>query len=89
MVYFPILAKKRVCIKNERKMMNQNGVVADSKHRMEDVYKLIPDSLSDVYLENTGWHRGCHQRFKMNLNWLQSKSQATLEDAQPSSSRSP
>ena len=31
---------------------------ADSKHRMEDVCKLIPDSLSDVDLENTRWHRG-------------------------------
>ena len=57
---------------------------ADSKNRMEDVCKLIPDSLSDVDLENTGWHRGCHQRFTMNLNRLQSESQATLEDAQPS-----
>ena len=31
---------------------------ADSKHRMEDVCKLIPDSLSDVGLENTRWHWG-------------------------------
>ena len=56
---------------------------------MEDVCKLIPDSLSDVDLENTGWHRGCHQRFTMKLNRLQSESQATLEDAQHSSSRPP
>ena len=58
---------------------------ADFKHRMEDVCKLIPDSLSDVDFENTGWHRGCHQRFIMKLNRLQSESQATLEDPQPSS----
>ena len=62
---------------------------AGSKHHMEDACKLIPDSLSDVDFENTGWHRGCHQRFTMNLNRLQSESQVTLEDAQPSSSRSP
>ena len=62
---------------------------ADSKHRMEDVCKLIPDSLSDVDLENTGWHRGYHQRFTMNLNRLQSEYQGTLEDAQPSPSRFP
>ena len=53
---------------------------------MEDMCKLIPDSLSDVDLENTGWHRGCHQRFAMNLNRLQLESQAKLEDAQSSSS---
>ena len=57
---------------------------ANSKHCMEDVCKFILDSLSDVDLENTGWHRGCHQRFTMNLNRLQSESQATLEDAKPS-----
>ena len=62
---------------------------ADSIHRMENVCKLIPDSLSDVDLENTGWHRGCHQHFTTNLNRLQSKSQATLEDTQPSSLCSP
>ena len=62
---------------------------ADSKHRMEDVCKLIPNSLSDVDLENTGWCRGCHQRFTMSLNRLQSESQATLDNAKPSSSHSP
>ena len=55
----------------------------DSKHHMEDVCKLIPDSLSDVDLENTRWHRGCYQHFTMNLNCFQSDSQALLEDAQP------
>ena len=29
---------------------------ADSKHRIEDVCKLIQDSLSDMDLENTRWH---------------------------------
>ena len=53
---------------------------------MEDVCKLIPDSLSDVDLENTRWHRGCYQHFTMNLNCFQSESQAMLEDAQPSTS---
>ena len=62
---------------------------ANSKHRMEYVYKLIPDSLSNVDLENTEWHRKCHQRFTMNLSRLQSESPATLEDAQPSILRSP
>ena len=56
----------------------------DPKHGMEDVCKLIPDSLSDMHLENAGRHRGCHQHFTMNLNRLQSESQATLEDAKPS-----
>ena len=46
---------------------------ADSKHSMEDVE----------------WHQRCHQCFKMSLNCLQSEFQSTLEDAQPSSSRSP
>ena len=31
---------------------------ADSKHCTEDMCNLIPDPLSDVDLENTGWHRG-------------------------------
>ena len=39
---------------------------------MEDVCQLIPDFLSDVDLENTGWHWGCNQRFAINLNRLQS-----------------
>ena len=58
----------------------------DPKHHMEDKCKLIPDSLSDVDLENTRWHRGCYQHFTMTLNCFQSESPAMLEDAQPSSS---
>ena len=57
---------------------------ADSKHRIEDVCKLIQDSLSDMDLENTRWHWWCHQFFTMNLNRLQSESQGTLENAQRS-----
>ena len=44
----------------------------DSKHRMQTVCELIPDSLENVNLATTGWHRGCHQRFTMNLNRLKS-----------------
>ena len=58
---------------------------ADSKHRIEDVCKLIPNSLSDLDLENIRWHRRCYHRFTMNLNCLQSESEAGLEDVQSSS----
>ena len=62
---------------------------ADSKHFMEDMGRLIPDSPSDIDFKNTRWYQGHHQLFTMNLNCLQSEPQATLEDLPPSSSRSP
>ena len=56
---------------------------------MQDVCKGIPVTLSDVDFKNTGRNRGCHQRVTMNLNHLQTDTQATSQDTQPSSSRSP
>ena len=64
---------------------------ADSKHRMQIVCEKIPASLANVNLETTGWHRGCYQRFTMNLDRLKAAVASTNNEASSSSSslRSP
>ena len=42
----------------------------DSPYRMEDVCSKIPDTLTDVNLEEVGYHRGCYQNFTRNLDRL-------------------
>ena len=52
----------------------------DSPLRMQRVCDLIPHSVNGLDLDNTGWHRGCYQRFTMNLDRLQTAPPNFLEE---------
>ena len=54
----------------------------NSSQRMEDVCKLIPDTLEDADLEAIGYHRQCYQHFTKNLDRLE------LHKAEASTSQS-
>ena len=45
-------------------------VSSSTSQRMQAVCDLIPNCLENLDLSTTGWHRGCHHRFTMNLNRL-------------------
>ena len=55
----------------------------ESKYRLEDVCKRIPETLEDKDLHAIGYHRGCYQYFTKNLDRLKGR-QASNE---PPSSR--
>lgn len=44
-----------------------------SPHRMEEICSGIPESISSVDLETSGYHRGCYQNFTKNLDRLTSR----------------
>ena len=56
----------------------------DSPARMEAVCKLIPDNLDGVYLEMTGYYRGCYEAFTKHQDHLK----CVAPDNQPSTIRS-
>ena len=56
----------------------------DSPLRMQHVCDLIPDTLTGLDLDNTGWHRGCYQRFTMNQDRLRTEPpNVSEENARP------
>ena len=58
----------------------------DSPYRMQDVCDLIPFDLEHADSETIGYHRGCYQRFTMNLHRMTSN---TGTSRVASASRSP
>ena len=59
------------------------GQPPESKHRMEAVWKQIPESLEEADLETVGYHKQCYQLFTCNLHGLRLPG----DDPQPSTSR--
>ena len=65
----------------EKRLIQPN----DSATRMEVVCNNIPESLTGLDLDVTGYHRGCYQKFTKNLDRLK----CGLPDDQLSTPRSP
>lgn len=60
----------------------------DSPYRMEDICRLIPESLANVNIKEVGYHRGCYQNFTKNLDRLRSDT-STVENKLTRSPRKP
>ena len=60
----------------------------DSPYRMEDICRLIPESLANVNIKEVGYHRGCYQNFTKNLDRLRSDT-STVENKLTRSLRKP
>ena len=83
----PSPAEKLRALRNIRDRRLKENV--DSPLRMQNVCDLIPETLSGLDLDNSGWHRGCYQRFTMNQDRLHTPPNDENARPQPAIHRSP
>ena len=67
----------------------RNTETDNSPHRMKKICDKIPEVLTGLNLETTGYHRKCYQKFTKNLDRFDIVSDTNVEQMKYQISRSP